>query len=73
MSKSYNRDHVNASKAMSYLLRHGAEKERMMIRSDGFIFVEDILNHRSLRNLGTRMHDVKAIVNTNDKKRFELK
>ena len=49
---------VNASRAMAYLLRHGAERVGIMIRSDGYMFVEDILEHRSLRKLGVGLEDV---------------
>ena len=28
---------INASKAMSYILRHGAEKEGILMRPDGYI------------------------------------
>ena len=37
------------SKALSWLLRHGAEKEGLAIRSDGFVRLAEILAHRSLR------------------------
>jgi 2'-phosphotransferase len=57
---------------MSYLLRHGAERAGMMIRSDGYILLEDLLSHRSMRKLRVGLPDVQYIVNTNDKKRFEL-
>jgi 2'-phosphotransferase len=34
---------VQQSKALSYILRHGAVKEGLAIRSDGFIKVEDLV------------------------------
>lgn len=34
---------VAHSKALSYILRHGAAKEHLKIRDDGFILVEDIV------------------------------
>ena len=57
---------------MSYLLRHGAEKEGLMIRSDGYILMEDLLNHRTMKKIKVGIKDVQFIVNNNDKKRFEL-
>ena len=34
---------MHLSKKLSWLLRHGAEKEKMDIGSDGYIKVDDIL------------------------------
>jgi len=34
---------VQLSKTLSYLLRHGAEKEGLPIRSDGYVKVEDLV------------------------------
>jgi len=42
---------VRISKALTYLLRHGAEKEGLPMRSDGYVPVEAILNHKNLKNL----------------------
>jgi len=92
---------VRISKALTYLLRHGAEKEGLPMRSDGYVPVEAILNHKNLKNLqvGLRLvtrissphrqakrvshlhlhlpsssiRQLENIVETNDKKRFELK
>jgi RNA:NAD 2'-phosphotransferase (TPT1/KptA family) len=36
-------DMVRVSKHLSYLLRHGAEKEGLPMRADGFVRVEDIV------------------------------
>ncbi len=35
---------VRISKYLSYLLRHGAEKEGLAMRADGFARVEDIVS-----------------------------
>ena len=64
---------VNASKAMSYVLRHGAEKEGIQIRPDGFIYLQDLLEVKNLKKMKVGLPQVQHIVNTNDKKRFELK
>jgi RNA:NAD 2'-phosphotransferase (TPT1/KptA family) len=35
---------VRASKTLAYILRHGAEKEGLHIRSDGFIKLKDVVS-----------------------------
>jgi hypothetical protein len=35
---------VQLSKTLSYLLRHGAEKEKLPIRADGFVSVRDLVS-----------------------------
>ena len=56
------------SKALSWLLRHGAEKEGLAIRSDGFVRLAEVLAHRSLR--GASAADIETVVATSDKQRF---
>ena len=34
---------VRASKTLAYILRHGAEKEGLHIRSDGYIKLDDVV------------------------------
>ncbi|VEN42441.1 unnamed protein product [Callosobruchus maculatus] len=60
------------SKTLSWLLRHGAVKERLTIGADGYIRVADLLNHRSLKGKCS-IDDIKKIVETNDKQRFSLR
>lgn len=50
-SKSKISPMVQLSKSMSYLLRHGAEKERVPIRPDGFVKVDDLLNWKDIMRL----------------------
>lgn len=38
---------VRASKALAYILRHGAEKEGLHIRSDGYIRLDDVVSYPS--------------------------
>lgn len=58
------------SKTLAYLLRHGAEKERLPMRSDGYVRVLDILVHPKLVSLSwPLMHE---LVKTNPKQRFVL-
>ncbi|KAJ3190330.1 tRNA 2'-phosphotransferase 1 [Gaertneriomyces sp. JEL0708] len=61
---------VRISKAMSYLLRHGAAKEGLPIREDGFMLVQDLLSHPRLK--AQTFATIQSIVATNDKQRFTL-
>lgn len=61
---------VKLSKALSYILRHGAEKERIPIRSDGYICLKDLYKSSRVNNYS--LQDIKRVVNNNDKKRFKL-
>jgi 2'-phosphotransferase len=63
---------VSISKALTYLLRHGAEKEGLDMREDGYVLVEEILNHKTIKSKKVDLELLKKIVETNDKKRFEL-
>ena len=63
--------HVQYSKTMSYLLRHGAVKEGLRMTSDGFIRMDDLLEYKTLR--GATMEDLVAIVENCSKKRFSIK
>lgn len=38
------KEEVQLSKLLSYLLRHGAVKEKLNISSDGFVAVNDIVS-----------------------------
>ncbi|KAJ3052665.1 hypothetical protein HK097_005903 [Rhizophlyctis rosea] len=60
-----------ASRALSYLLRHAAEKEGIPMRPDGYALVDDVLRHNRLK--GITLETLIHIVDTNDKKRYTLK
>ncbi|KAI5454162.1 tRNA 2'-phosphotransferase [Naganishia albida] len=61
---------VRYSKTLSYLLRHGAEKQGLPMRQDGFVRVVDILDEPNLKALSfPHLHH---LVETNNKKRFVL-
>ena len=73
------------SRALAYILRHGAEKEGLTIRPDGYISLRDLLDRPRVKSVnmaseegsggGKRkpeLADVQAVVESNDKKRFEL-
>eukprot|EP00899_Mesostigma_viride_P007672 jgi/Mesvir1/16906/Mv15775-RA.1 len=61
---------VSLSKTLSYLLRHGAQKERLPILPDGRIAVDELLRHKNLR--GATVEDVCKVVAENDKQRFSV-
>ncbi|KAL8803510.1 MAG: hypothetical protein Q9182_003111 [Xanthomendoza sp. 2 TL-2023] len=60
------------SKAMSYVLRHGAEKEKLKLDEGGYINCEALLNWHRLRSLRVTFPEMQHIVDTNAKKRFAL-
>ena len=63
---------INASKTMSYILRHGAEKEGIQMRADGYIYLQDLLNVPALKRMRIGVAEVEYIVANNEKKRFEM-
>ena len=63
---------VQVSKKLSWLLRHGAEKEGLQLDSKGYLNVQDVLNNRNLRSLKVTLPELKEIVTTNAKQRFHL-
>lgn len=63
---------VFISKTLSWILRHGANKEGFHITSDGYIEVNSILSHKQLKGKCT-VDDICRIVQTNNKKRFTLR
>lgn len=63
---------VSISKALSYFLRHGAQKNNLQIDERGFIKVDDLLAHQNLKSKKTTLQDILRVVETNEKKRFAL-
>ncbi|KAL2819354.1 KptA family-domain-containing protein [Aspergillus cavernicola] len=63
---------VTVSKALSYLLRHAAEREGLKIDSRGYANVKDVLAWRKLKSLKVTFPEIIAAVETSDKKRFAL-
>lgn len=76
---------VQISKSLAYFLRHGAEKEKLPIRSDGYIPLDEILKKQRMKQIkledgpnpnkkrSPNVDDVTQVVeNPGDKKRFEL-
>lgn len=63
---------IKISKSLSYLLRHGAVKEKLDIDASGFILLADLLKHQRLKSHKTTISDIERIVENNDKKRFSI-
>ncbi|EPB89638.1 hypothetical protein HMPREF1544_03570 [Mucor circinelloides 1006PhL] len=64
------KEELQLSKLLSYLLRHGAVKEKLNISSDGFVAVNDILARPKFKNV--TFEQIQYLVGHNDKKRYEL-
>ncbi|XP_076368072.1 tRNA 2'-phosphotransferase [Tachypleus tridentatus] len=62
---------VRLSKSLSWLLRHGAEKEGLNIEHGGFVSVDKLLSFPQFSSV--TVEDVKRVVEYNDKKRFTLR
>lgn len=73
MDKSQLKKDIEISKLLSYVLRHGALKEKLNIDTEGYIDVEIILRHKSFREKGCSFCDIQRIVSNNNKNRFTLK
>jgi len=67
------KDRVRLSKALSWLLRHNAEKEGFVFLEGGFLPVQDVLKHKRFRGGGYTLEDVQAVVAECPKQRFSLK
>ncbi|BFZ07242.1 hypothetical protein BsWGS_10281 [Bradybaena similaris] len=61
---------VKISKSLSYLLRHGAEKEGFRFQPGGYLYVDEILKHKNFQSVS--VENIKHIVENNDKQRFAL-
>eukprot|EP01080_Neovahlkampfia_damariscottae_P003220 gene3220-5535_t len=61
---------VQHSKAISFLLRHGAIKEGLKIRKDGYVLIDDLLSMKKFQNL--KFEDIQELVQDNDKQRFKI-
>ena len=65
--------HVRVSKQMSYVLRHGAEKEGIKMDSGGWVLMDDLIKcgKKAYKHLDLKF--VMEVVDNNEKKRFEVK
>ncbi|KKK24857.1 hypothetical protein AOCH_002368 [Aspergillus ochraceoroseus] len=64
---------VAVSKALSFLLRHAAEREGLKMDRHGYANVADVLAWRKLKSLKVTFPEIIAAVETSDKKRFALR
>lgn len=72
-SKDPKKRDVLISKALSYLLRHGAVKEKLEIDPQGYVLLDVLLNHNRMKSNKVTLEDLKRIVKDNDKQRFTIK
>ena len=63
---------VQVSKKLSWLLRHGAEKEGLKLGVGGYVNLADLLANRMLKSAHVMFEEVKHAVSNNEKKRFGL-
>ncbi|KAG0377120.1 tRNA 2'-phosphotransferase 1 [Mortierella sp. AD032] len=61
---------VQLSKALSWLLRHNAVSQGIAIRPDGYVKITAVLGHPKFKDF--TLEDIISVVNTNEKKRFEI-
>ncbi len=66
---------VKLSKALSFLLRHGAIEQGLNMDKAGWVKLDDVINYLKIKKGYKDVHikDIQAIVDNNDKKRFQLK
>lgn len=57
---------------MSYLLRHGCQKNNVPIREDGYITMDDLLTFLNNGRNKVTLLMVERVVNNNEKKRFQI-
>ncbi|XP_011255922.1 tRNA 2'-phosphotransferase 1 [Camponotus floridanus] len=67
-SKDQSKNDIVLSKKLSYLLRHGAIKEGLNIKPNGFVVVDELLNKLPHYTID----DIKRVVENNNKQRFTL-
>lgn len=63
---------IQISKALSYLLRHGAVKEKLPMDNNGYIAISTLLGHNRLKTHKCTREDLERVVANNDKKRFVI-
>ena len=58
---------------MSFLLRHGAQKEGVAMDSGGWVLMDDLLLYLNKGNKKVSLNLINEIVDHNEKKRYEVK
>jgi RNA:NAD 2'-phosphotransferase (TPT1/KptA family)/8-oxo-dGTP pyrophosphatase MutT (NUDIX family) len=61
----------NISKSMSYLLRHGLEKENIN-NNNGFVKIDDLIDWLKTRNIITTKDDIMKIAKDDNKQRYKI-
>ncbi|CDZ97580.1 RNA:NAD 2'-phosphotransferase TPT1 [Phaffia rhodozyma] len=64
--------HTRLSKTLAYLLRHGAEKEGLGIRPDGYLPVNELIAHPALALNSVTFESIRQIVLDDVKTRYAL-
>ncbi|KAH6916291.1 KptA family-domain-containing protein [Coprinopsis sp. MPI-PUGE-AT-0042] len=64
---------VRISKTLSWLLRHGATGEGLPMRKDGYVKVDDLLEHPKLKAVSLNFGNIQDIVKADAKKRYDLR
>ncbi|KAG7301924.1 hypothetical protein JYU34_013342 [Plutella xylostella] len=67
-----NKSDIKLSKALSWILRHGAVKEGLTLSPEGYTPVASLLQHRLFKGQ-YKITDIERVVETNDKQRFKLR
>lgn len=60
------------SKLLSYVLRHAPESLGIVLDSDGWTDIDELIKHAAQHGHGFDRHALLDVVETNDKKRFTL-
>ena len=63
---------VRLSKTVSWILRHGAQKEGLLMREDGYMKVEDLLANPKVKSQSLDFAGLQEIVKADKKNRFHL-
>ncbi|PBK99039.1 hypothetical protein ARMGADRAFT_1007666 [Armillaria gallica] len=63
---------VRVSKTLSYILRHGAQKEEVPMRADGYVKVTDLLENPRLKSQPIDLAILQGIVKADAKQRYDL-
>lgn len=61
------------SKALTYILRHGAQKHGLTVRPDGYVDLLDVMNVPVIKGHRPTMETIKQVVQNCPKQRFSLK
>jgi len=64
---------VRISKNLTYILRHGAQSEGLKMDKAGYVRVDDILEKIFYKSRRITVDRIINIVESNEKKRYELK